>query len=170
MKSHKEAAPLLKVEHLCQYFKSVKAVDDVSFDIKEGEVFGLVGESGCGKTTTGRSIIKIYDITSGNIYFKGKRICAGIQSYQEAIRTGKREAAERIKLLRQEIKEKPEKRAENNAGIAEERRKLKELIVANKEEIRRARKDQGESFDGKGNKFVTAIYNKCVEYLVKSGF
>ncbi|MFW5646555.1 MAG: ABC transporter ATP-binding protein [Acetivibrio ethanolgignens] len=157
MKSHKEAAPLLKVEHLCQYFKSVKAVDDVSFDIKEGEVFGLVGESGCGKTTTGRSIIKIYDITSGNIYFKGKRICAGIQSYQEAIRTGKREAAERIKLLRQEIKEKPEKRAENNAGIAEERRKLKELIAANKEEIRRARKDQGESFDGKGNKLVTKI-------------
>ena len=48
---------LLKVDHLCQYFKSVKAVDDVSFDVKRGEVFGLVGESGCGKTTTGRSII-----------------------------------------------------------------------------------------------------------------
>ena len=53
---------LLKVEHLCQYFKmgpgrELKAVDDVSFDIKKGEVFGLVGESGCGKTTTGRSII-----------------------------------------------------------------------------------------------------------------
>ena len=43
---------LLKVEHLCQYFGDVKAVDDVSFDIKKGEVFGLVGESGCGKTTT----------------------------------------------------------------------------------------------------------------------
>ena len=64
---------LLKVEHLCQYFKSgsreLKAVDDVSFDIKKGEVFGLVGESGCGKTTTGRSIIKLYNITSGNVYF-----------------------------------------------------------------------------------------------------
>jgi ABC-type glutathione transport system ATPase component len=51
--------PLLKVEHLCQYFKAgnfvTKAVDDVSFDIKKGEVFGLVGESGCGKTTTGPS-------------------------------------------------------------------------------------------------------------------
>ena len=54
-----EKEVLLKVEHLCQYFKNVKAVDDVSFDIKKGEVFGLVGESGCGKTTTGRSIIKI---------------------------------------------------------------------------------------------------------------
>lgn len=71
---------LLKVEHLCQYFKSgsreLKAVDDVSFDIKKGEVFGLVGESGCGKTTTGRSIIKLYNITSGNVYFKGQRICS----------------------------------------------------------------------------------------------
>ena len=62
---------LLKVDHLCQYFKSVKAVDDVSFDVKRGEVFGLVGESGCGKTTTGRSIIKLYDITSVSIYFNG---------------------------------------------------------------------------------------------------
>ena len=68
---------LLRVEHLCQYFGPTKAVDDVSFDIKRGEVFGLVGESGCGKTTTGRSIIKIYDITSGSIYFEGQRICAG---------------------------------------------------------------------------------------------
>ena len=52
---------LLRVENLCQHFrldaKTVnKAVDNVSFEIKKGEVFGLVGESGCGKTTTGRSI------------------------------------------------------------------------------------------------------------------
>ncbi len=82
---------LLRVEHLCQYFKSVKAVDDVSFDIKNGEVFGLVGESGCGKTTTGRSIIKLYDITSGNIYFKGKRIAAGTLSYKNAIQDARKE-------------------------------------------------------------------------------
>ena len=66
---------LLKVENLCQYFKlgkkTLKAVDNVSFDIHKGEVFGLVGESGCGKTTTGRTIIKLYDATSGNVYFKG---------------------------------------------------------------------------------------------------
>ena len=84
---------LLKVEHLCQYFKAgnfvTKAVDDVSFDIKKGEVFGLVGESGCGKTTTGRSIIKLYNITSGNIIFKGVRIAAGIQSYKDAIKRAK---------------------------------------------------------------------------------
>ena len=69
---------LLRVEHLRQYFGSTKAVDDVSFDIKKGEAFGLVGESGCGKTTTGRSIIKLYNITGGDIYFKGIRIGAGL--------------------------------------------------------------------------------------------
>lgn len=87
---------LLRVEHLCQYFKmgpgqELKAVDDVSFDIKKGEVFGLVGESGCGKTTTGRSIIKLYNITSGNVYFKGQRICAGTRSYKNAIKEARAE-------------------------------------------------------------------------------
>ena len=81
---------LLKVDHLCQYFrmgrKDLKAVDDVSFEIKKGEAFGLVGESGCGKTTTGRSIIKLYDITSGNVYFKGQRVGAGTRSYKDAIK------------------------------------------------------------------------------------
>ena len=92
---------LLKVEHLCQYFKAgnfvTKAVDDVSFEIKKGEVFGLVGESGCGKTTTGRSIIKLYNITSGNVFFKGTRICAGTQSYKDAIKKAKEENIPNLK-------------------------------------------------------------------------
>ena len=86
---------LLKVEHLCQYFrlghKDLKAVDDVSFEIHKGETFGLVGESGCGKTTTGRSIIKLYNITSGNVYFKGRRIGAGTRSYKDAIKQAKKD-------------------------------------------------------------------------------
>ena len=82
---------LLRVEHLCQYFKSNKAVDDVSFEVKKGEVFGLVGESGCGKTTTGRSIIKLYNITSGDIYYKGERIAAGTKSYKDEIQAAKEE-------------------------------------------------------------------------------
>lgn len=92
-KENKEV--LLSVSHLCQYFtanhKDFKAVDDVSFDVYKGEVFGLVGESGCGKTTTGRSIIRIYNITSGDIFFKGVRIGAGIRSYQNKIKELKTE-------------------------------------------------------------------------------
>ncbi len=98
MSDHANNDVLLRVEHLCQYFKmgnqELKAVDDVNFDIKKGEVFGLVGESGCGKTTTGRSIIKLYDITSGSIYFKGQRICAGTRSYQDAIKAAQKQIAE----------------------------------------------------------------------------
>ena len=75
---------LLRVENLSQYFGFTKAVDDVSFEIKKGEVFGLVGESGCGKTTTGRSIIKLYNITGGNVFFKGIRIAAGKKTYQSS--------------------------------------------------------------------------------------
>ena len=115
---------LLRVEHLGQYFKSLKAVDDVSFDIKKGEVFGLVGESGCGKTTTGRSIIKIYDITSGSIYFKGQRICAGTRSYEDAIRAARRELAglKNAGLTPEQI---AQKRAELNQVIAENRQQIK---------------------------------------------
>ena len=87
---NKENEVLLRVENLCQYFKlggnELKAVDNVSFEIRKGEVFGLVGESGCGKTTTGRTIIKLYDATSGNVYYKGRRICAGTRSYRDAIK------------------------------------------------------------------------------------
>lgn len=97
----KEPEVLLSVRHLCQYFKmgrkDFKAVDDVSFDIHKGEVFGLVGESGCGKTTTGRSIIKIYNITSGDILFKGIRIGAGIRSYQNEIHALKEKLKEEKK-------------------------------------------------------------------------
>jgi len=121
---------LLKVEHLCQYFGPTKAVDDVSFEIKKGEVFGLVGESGCGKTTTGRSIIKLYDITSGNVYFKGIRIAAGKGHYVKAISDARAEYKEKIAM----------------ADSAEEKQKLKAelaaIIAENKANIKKAAYDQ----------------------------
>ena len=99
---------LLRVENLCQFFKSGKyvnkAVNNVSFDIYKGEVFGLVGESGCGKTTTGRSIIKLYDITSGNVYFKGQRVGAGTRSYKDAIKQAKSDLDAK-KISKEEYKE-----------------------------------------------------------------
>lgn len=70
--------PLLEVKNLSKHFGSrknlVKAVDGVSFNIMPGETLGLVGESGCGKSTTGRTIIKLYESTSGQVIFDGKDI------------------------------------------------------------------------------------------------
>lgn len=71
--------PLLEVSHLKQYFpvgrgKFVHAVDDISFTIGRGETFGLVGESGCGKSTAARSIIRLYEPTEGSIIFDGADI------------------------------------------------------------------------------------------------
>ena len=73
---------LLRVEDLTMHFPiyrgvfqrqvgAVRAVDGVSFDIKRGETLGLVGESGCGKSTTGRTILQLYKPTSGNVHFEG---------------------------------------------------------------------------------------------------
>ncbi len=124
---------LLRVENLCQYFKSGKrehkAVNNVSFDIKKGEVFGLVGESGCGKTTTGRSIIRLYNITSGNIYFKGQRIAAGTRSYKDAIKKANKELKEFAKRCRAEGTDEArhklsEKTAQTRAFIEEQKNEI----------------------------------------------
>jgi oligopeptide transport system ATP-binding protein len=69
---------LLEIENLQQHFKKgetvIKAVDGLTFDIYKGETFGLVGESGCGKSTTGRTIIRLYDATNGKISFNGENV------------------------------------------------------------------------------------------------
>ena len=104
----------LSVRHLKQFFKFghgknafvTKAVHDVSFDIKKGECFGVVGESGCGKTTTGRTLIRLYKATSGSVYFKGYRIVAGNRWNEKEIKWKRIKARRRIKELKLEMNEK----------------------------------------------------------------
>ena len=99
---------VLSVDHLKQYFffghgpsrYKLKAVHDISFQIKEKECFGIVGESGCGKTTTGRSIIRLYNITSGSIYYKGYRIGAGSRWNEKEIKYTRIRERNKLKVLK----------------------------------------------------------------------
>lgn len=107
-KEYVEKNVILSVNHLKVFFEMgkwpdkfyLKAVHDTNFQIHKGEVFGLVGESGCGKSTTGRSIIGLNPITSGSIYYKGVRIAAGDRWNKKEIKWTKikgRKEIERIK-------------------------------------------------------------------------
>ena len=126
---------ILKVEDLSQYFKlgnrKLRAVDHVSFEIKKGEVFGLVGESGCGKTTTGRTIIKIYEPTSGNVYFNGKRIAAGTLDYKVKIKALRKECKDKLQATTDEEQKKAIV-AKYNEKIAEQKNNIQEARLCQK--------------------------------------
>jgi len=117
---------LLKVDHLKQYFRSGdfvnKAVDDVSFYVKKGEVFGLVGESGCGKTTTGRTIINLYDPTDGDVYFQGLRISSNQNGLPVLIRQLKKDYEVQISALEKEYAN------GNKAELAAKKKELKKKL------------------------------------------
>ncbi len=156
--------PILELKNVRQYFQSgwgkskvvVKAVHNVSFQVKKGEVFGLVGESGCGKTTTGRSIIKLYNITDGTIYFKGVPISQGNRSFRIKIKELRAKIAELKKLEKEAIAELKGDLAlqqnDNNAMNATDNKiqdvqtdtnmkiaELKKEIVANLEKIKESK-------------------------------
>lgn len=85
------STPLFQVTDLCQYFnvgrgKVLKAVDHVHFTIYKGETLGLVGESGCGKSTTGRCLVKLYEPAAGTITYKGKDIFKYTREEEKAFR------------------------------------------------------------------------------------
>ena len=139
---------ILELKNVRLYFSSgfgkrkvvVKAVHNISFDVYKGEVFGLVGESGCGKTTTGRAIIKLYNLTDGQIYFKSRLISEGnrgknleIKRLRKEIRDKKKETANVIAELKGEGEmanvekintEINEAKAELNRFIAEQKQKI----------------------------------------------
>ncbi len=101
---------LLSVNHLKQFFPIghfpnqswLKAVHGISFQIKEGECVGLVGESGCGKSTTGRTIMRLYPATSGSVYYKGYRIQAGSRWNEKEIKWTTKRGKEKIKALKKD--------------------------------------------------------------------
>ena len=102
---------ILSVRNLKQFFffgsgpsrTKLKAVSNISFDVYNGECFGIVGESGCGKTTTGRSIINLYEITSGSVYYRGYRISAGDRWNRKEIKYTRIHLRENIQKLKAEL-------------------------------------------------------------------
>jgi oligopeptide transport system ATP-binding protein len=138
----REKGILLSVRHLKQYFffgkgvnrQKLKAVSNVSFDLREGECLGIVGESGCGKTTTGRCIIRLYDITSGAVYYRGVRISAGSRWNKKEIKWSRIHAKEKIEQLRKEGGKENEIEQINKdleQHIAEQKEKINQIKVDN---------------------------------------
>ena len=150
---------ILDVRHLKEFFKSgeykTKAVHDISFQIHEGECFGLVGESGCGKTTTGRCIIGLYPITSGSIYYKGYRIAAGSRWNEKEIKWTRIRDNSKIKVLKRELRdklseaasedEKQSLRVEYGAKITEIKAHTESIVSVQKEKIAQIRYDNKHS-------------------------
>ena len=138
-----EKQVLLKADNLCQYFKmpggELKAVDHVSFEIHKGEVFGLVGESGCGKTTTGRAIIKLYDITSGSVFFKGRRISVGTRSFNDAVKKARAEYTAEVAEVKKLIKQ------DKNAGVKEVNPEYGQRLAVAEEKLCKTLEEQKEA-------------------------
>lgn len=139
---------ILSVNHLKVFFPMgkwpkkfyLKAVHNTNFQIHKGEVFGLVGESGCGKSTTGRSIIRLNPITSGSIYYKGVRISAGDRWNQKEIKWSKIKGEDKIAKIKKDKSLSPIQKKEKIEAIKnfinktrkEQEKKIKQIHYDNK--------------------------------------
>ena len=149
----REQNVILSVRHLKQYFffgkginrQKLKAVSNVSFDIKEGECLGIVGESGCGKTTTGRSIIRLYDITSGAVYYKGVRISAGNRWNKKEIKWSRIRGNQEIKEIQEKLNQDlAALGSSDSAQAAKLKEEAEKKIAAIKTRIETTKKEQTE--------------------------
>ena len=182
----KKSDIILDVQNLKMFFKYAntgaykynKAVHNISFNVKRGEVFGLVGESGCGKTTTGRSIIKLYNITSGSVYFNDVRIAYGPRYDQKEIKwsviKAKKAIAELNRQRREEIEdlhatmEEEQYQALVNEVNAKYDTQIKEIdektakhVAETRQLIKEGREDQNKC----DKKYGIAMEQKVIDYF-----
>lgn len=125
---------IMEVKNLKKYFRidskhTLKAVDDVSFTIYEGETLGIVGESGCGKTTCGRTCIGVYDATEGEVLYKGKNI-------HQMSCSEKKEFTKQVQMIFQDPYSSLDPRMKVHDIIAEGMQ-IHKMVCSKEEEIRR---------------------------------
>ena len=163
---------ILSVNHLKQYFFfgsgakrfKLKAVHDVSFQVKEGECFGIVGESGCGKTTTGRSIIRLYNITSGSIYYKGHRIGAGSRWNEKEIKFTKIRLRNELKELNEKLKNKEIDQETYTNKVNEAKIKAENIIKVQQAKIKQIHYDDSH-YDRKLMREIQMIFQDPIDSL-----
>jgi len=143
---------ILQVRHLKMYFptqtgffktRQLKAVDDVSFEVKRGETLGIVGESGCGKTTLGRTILHLYEPTDGEVIFNGREI-EGKKIYSHEIRDLKKEEKEAEKKVEALY---PHPSEEQKTEIASKKAALQKDYVAKIAQEKKSQKEYAKDLE-----------------------
>ena len=131
---------LVELKNIVKSFRNGKTettvLRGIDLKIESGETYCVVGESGCGKTTTGRSIIKLYDITSGSIYYKGYRISAGSRWNEKEIKYTRIHLHEKLKELKNKFEKGEISKQEYDELVASEKKRAEEIISIQKNKIK----------------------------------